>query len=161
MFFKASFLNPFIKKRNEIISNFAPIKKGGNILNTDDITNECVVYFDKNVDRVNTIIQKSLGSGSSPEGYSDFVNNVDGFNVSYSPETFSSYFGSNNFKSEPLVQKAIDVQYKEKDRNEKDVPKSKKRSAGKQHKVAPIALPMDVSISQKALILALLRRSRS
>ena len=47
------------------------------------------------------------------------------------------------------------------DRNEKDVPKSKKRSAGKQHKVAPIALPMDVSISQKALILALLRRSRS
>ena len=47
------------------------------------------------------------------------------------------------------------------DRKEKDVPKSKKRSAGKQHKVAPIALPMDVSISQKALILALLRRSRS
>ena len=47
------------------------------------------------------------------------------------------------------------------DRNEKEVPKSRKRSAGKQHKVAPIALPMDVSISQKALILALLRRSRS
>lgn len=102
---------------NEIISNFAPIKKGSSILNTDDVTNECVVYFDKNVDRVNTIIQKSLGSGSSPEGYSDFVNNVDGFNVSYSPETFSSYFGSNNFgNDEPLVQKAIDVQYKEKDR---------------------------------------------
>ena len=47
------------------------------------------------------------------------------------------------------------------ERNEKDVPKSKKRSAGKQHKVAPMALPMDVSISQKALILALSKRSRS
>lgn len=99
-----------------IVGNFAPVKKGEDIAYTDDNVNSAVIFFDKNVDRVNNIIQRSLSSGNAPDDYSTFVNDVDGFNVTFNPETYSEYFGSNNFGTEALVQEAVSVPYNDKNR---------------------------------------------
>lgn len=102
---------------SNIVSNFAPIKSSDSIVDTNDETNSAVIFFDKNIERVNNIIQKSLSKGYAPENYSSFVNEVDGFNVSYNADSYSEYFRKNNFGTEALIQEAVNVPYQEKNRN--------------------------------------------